>query len=170
MHVRIACAVLVAAFLSSEAGAQSGRRGSPDRGRTETMQRDEVTAISPNDQARLQLVNAHSALKLTPEQAPAWQAYENKVVGLLDDLSRGFNPPGGNALKQIDARVDVVRNRLAAMEDIAEAAAKLYGGLSEEQRGAADRLLPSTLPTLYSGAPMRAALRRGETGQMQPPK
>ena len=169
MQMRIAFAALVAATLCAEADAQSGRRRPPEGSRTETP-RDEVTAISANDQARMQLVNVHSALKLTPEQAPAWQVYENKVVGLLDDLSRGFNQPGGNALKQIDARVEVVRNRLTAMEDIAEAAVKLYGGLSEEQRTTADRMLPGTLPALYSGAPMRAALRRGETGQMQPPK
>jgi hypothetical protein len=119
------------------------------------MPRDEVTTMSANDQARLQLSNTHVALKLTPEQAPAWQAYENKVVDLLDDLSRGIHPAEGGALKQINARVDVVRNRLTAMEDIADAATKLYGVLTEEQKSTADRMLAATLPTLYSGAPMR---------------
>jgi hypothetical protein len=111
--------------------------------------------MSANDQARLQLSNARLALKLTPEHAPAWQVYENKVVDLLDDLARGINAPQGSALKQIDARIDVVRNRLTALEDIADAAAKLYGALTEEQKSAADRMLAATLPTLYSGAPLR---------------
>jgi hypothetical protein len=114
-----------------------------------------VTTISANDHARFQLSDARLALKLTPEQAPAWQVYENKVVDLLDDLARGINAPQGSALKQIDARIDVVRNRLTALEDIADAAAKLYGMLTDEQKSAADRMLAATLPTLYSGAPLR---------------
>jgi hypothetical protein len=157
-------ALLLAACRCGEAAAQGDRRGAPEgeRGRSETARRDEVTAINPNDLARMQLTNVRTALKLTPEQAPAWQVYENKVVSLLDDLSRGMSQSAGvTALKQIDARVDVIRNRLTAMEDIAEAASKLYGGLSEEQKRTADRLLAGTLPALYSGTPISA--RRGDT-------
>jgi len=46
-----------------------------------------------------------------------------------------------------------VRNRLAAMEDIADAASQLYAVLSPEQRKVADDLLPTTVPALYSGLP-----------------
>ena len=148
MRMRIAVAVL-AACLCSSAGAQAGRKGLPE------------TAAGPNSQARVQLARVRSALKLTPEQAPSWQLYEGKVVELLDELGRGFSPPAGvTAIRQIDARVDVVRHRLTAMEDIADAAAKLYGVLSTEQKGTADRLLAATLPTPYPGLQTRAKLQK----------
>src|SRR5258706_5060654 len=163
-RVRVAFALLLIAAFSGQAAAQyGGRRGGADRdrARSDPVPRDEVTTMSANDQVRMQLSSVRSGLKLTPEQASVWQVYENKVVDLLEDLSRGANQPqGGNALKQIDSRVDVVRNRLTAMEEIAEAANKLYASLSEEQKAMADRTLAGTLPALYSGTPARAALRR----------
>ena len=150
MQMRIAVAVLAAACLCGSAGAQPGRKGLPD--------------ATQSDPARAQLASVRSALKLTPEQAPNWQLYEAKVIDLLEDLGRGFTPPpaGVTAIRQIDARVDVVRNRLTAMEDIADAAAKLYSGLSDEQKGTADRLLAATLPTPYPGMRARAQPRRGD--------
>ena len=165
MHrVRVAFALLLLAAVCGQAAAQHGGRrggGDRDRARSDPAPRDEVTTMSANDQVRMQLSSVRSGLKLTPEQASVWQDYENKVVYLLDDLSRGVNQPqGGNALKQIDSRIDVVRNRLTAMEDIAEAANKLYASLSDEQKAMADRTLAGTLPALYSGTPARAAPRR----------
>jgi hypothetical protein len=164
--IRTTLALLLLAAVCGQAAAQpGGRRGGTDGDRTrqESPRRDEVTAMSPSDQARMQLANVRSALKLTPEQAPVWQAYENRVLGLLEDLSRGVNQPSGvNALKQIDSRIDVVRNRLTAMEDIAEAANKLYASLSDEQKSMADRMLAGTLPALYSGTPARTEARRGD--------
>lgn len=163
---RCVLTILLIAALSGQAAAQyGGRRGGADRdrARSDPAPRDEVTTMSANDQVRMQLSSVRSGLKLTPEQASVWQVYESKVVDLLDDLSRGVNQPqGGNALKQIDSRIDMVRNRLTAMEDIAEAANKLYAGLSDEQKAMADRTLAGTLPALYSGTPARAALRRGD--------
>jgi LTXXQ motif family protein len=171
-RVRIAIALLLLMAACGQATAQyGGRRGGADRdrGRPDPAPRDEVTAMSPNDQVRLQLTNVRSALKLTPEQAAVWQAYENKVVSLLEDVARGVSQPqGGNALKQLDLRIDVVRNRLTAMEDIAEAAGKLYASLSDEQKAMADRTLAGTLPALYTGTPARAALRRGDGEGMRP--
>jgi hypothetical protein len=152
---QLVLALVLAAVACGDAAAQYGRRGAPGGAGNQSMPRDEVTMMSANDQARLQLSSARMALKLTPEQAPAWQVYENKVVDLLDDLARGSSTPEGNALKQINARIDVVRNRLTALEDISDAAVKLYGVLTEEQKSTADRTLAGTLPTLYSGAPLR---------------
>ena len=146
MRMRIAVAVL-AACLCGSAGAQATRKTPPES--------------AASGQARAQLASVRSALKLTPEQTPNWQLYEAKVVELLDELGRGFTPPAGvTAIRQIDARVDAVRHRLTAMEDIADAAAKLYSGLSAEQKGTADRLLAATLPTPDPGLRARAE-RRG---------
>lgn len=113
-----------------------------------------VTRTSISEQMRMQLNSVRSALKLTPAQNPLWQTYEDRVTDLLSDLSRSANPPAGeNAVRQIDRKVDTVRNRLAAMEDLADAAKKLYAGLSREQMEVADRILAGTVPALYSGQP-----------------
>ena len=180
--IRVTLAILLLAALSGQADAQYGgggmRRGggTGDRDRSradDPAMRREAPVMGANDQVRMQLNNVRATLRLTPEQAAVWQVYENKVVDLLDDLSRGVTQPqGGNALKQIDSRVDVVRNRLTAMEDIAEAANKLYASLSDEQKSVADRTLAGTLPALYSGTggPGRPDFRRGDGERMRPPR
>lgn len=167
--IRLPLLVVLLFALSGQACAQFGgggkRRGaggSGEEGRARIGEPSaEVTRLSPNDQVRLQLTDLRLALKLSPEQAASWQAYENKVLSLLDDLSRGGEvAAGGSAPKQIDNRVGIVRNRLSAMEDISDAASKLYSGLSVEQKAVADRALPGTVPTLYSGAGSSAGRQR----------
>jgi len=117
-----------------------------------------VTRMSANDQLRMQLTDTRIALKLEPAQNAAWQAYEDRVISLLSDLSRGASQStGGDAIKQIDLKVDVARNRLAAMEELSDAAKKLYAALSAEQKPVADRMLAGTVPALYAQpSPFRA--------------
>lgn len=141
-------ALLLPAILG-EALAQSGERRSREGAGGE---RPAVTRTSVSEQMLMQLNGVRSALRLTPAQNPLWQAYEDRVTDLLSDLSRSANPPEGEtAVRQLDRKVDTVRNRLAALEDIADAAKKLYAGLSPEQKEVADRLLAGTIPALYSG-------------------
>jgi hypothetical protein len=165
MHdIRKVLAITLLLALSSIASAQVGggmrRGGGPandgDRARQDAAMRgDTMPMMGANDQIQMQLNQVRSALRLAPEQAASWQVYENKVVDLLADVRRGvMQPEGGGALKQIDARIDVVRNRLTALEEIAEAAKKLYASLSEEQKTVADRMLAGTVPALYSGIGM----------------
>ena len=115
-----------------------------------------VTRMSANDQVRLHLTDVRLALKLTPEQAASWQSYENKVLAFLSDPSHGTTPAATeeSAPKQIERKLDVVRDRLTAMEDLSDAAKKLYAGLTDEQKVVADRMLAGTVPALYSGTPM----------------
>jgi hypothetical protein len=122
-------------------------------------ERPEAARMDPND-PRTQLARVSRALKLTPAQAALWQAYEDSVLELHSDLGRTATvPPGEDAVHQIDRKVDTVRNRLAALEDLSDAAKKLYASLSGEQRELADRMLPGTVPALYSGQPVPS---RGE--------
>ena len=100
-----------------------------------------------------QLDNLRFQLKLRPEQEAAWLEYQEKVGALVADQLRPEAPAGieaGSALRQIDRRTDVVRNRLAALEDISDAARRLYDKLDDTQRGVADRLLATTVPALYT--------------------
>ena len=111
-----------------------------------------------------QLADTERRLNLTPAQVAAWQAYAIKAEALMADQLRA--PAGDsqdNALRAIERRVDVVRNRYAAMEDVADAARALYRLLDAEQQRLADRMLPGTVPALYSGLGERAVER--EAGQ-----
>jgi hypothetical protein len=103
-------------------------------------------------QVQEQLVKAAEALKLTPTQAVLWDAYQEKVGALMaDQLKTQVRSLRQNAPQQIAQKVDVVRNRLTAMEDIQEAAVKLYAALDEGQKKVADQSLAQTIPALYSG-------------------
>ncbi len=146
---------LLLASVCIQATAQFGgmKRDGTDSGRSRSGGDDlsGVTRMSANDQLRMQITDTRLALKLEPAQNPVWQAYEDRVLQLLSDLSRGANfSTGGDATRQIDARVDVARNRLAAMEELSDAAKKLYAALSSEQKQVADRMLPGTVPVLYA--------------------
>jgi hypothetical protein len=146
--------LMLAAGTSALAQFGGMRRGGMDSGgsgrsRSGGDDLSGVTRMSPNDQIRMQITSARLALKLTPEQNPLFQAYEDRVIELLSDLGRGTNArEGDDALKQIERKVDQARNRLAAMEEISDAAKKLYAVLTPEQKTAADRVIPGTVPAL----------------------
>lgn len=102
---------------------------------------------------RTQLSEVEQRLGLTPRQQTLWDRYRETVGALMADQLRMDPRPTTrvDAVRQIGRKVDVVRNRLVAMEDIADAASRLYDALDAEQRKVADRLLPGTVPALYSG-------------------
>lgn len=105
------------------------------------------------DQLQNRLRSTAEQLKLTPKQLPLWDNYQEKVGALMSDMFRTqpYRAAHQNALQQIGGKVGTVRNRLAAMEDLAEAAAKLDESLDDGQKKVADRMLPVTVPNLYSG-------------------
>ena len=103
-------------------------------------------------QIQNQLQLTVEALKLNPKQNVLWDAYVEKVSALMADQMK-LSPVRARqtATQQIAQKVDTVRNRLTAMEEIQEAASKLYGALDENQKKTADQMLPGTVPALYSG-------------------
>jgi len=129
-------------------------------------------ALARDFQARLDRLK--EALKLTPEQEAAWQAYEDKVRALMTDINAHPAAPPENqtALQKIDQQVNTARDRLTAMEDIAVAAKSLYAGLNSEQKTVADQRLAGTLPQLYSadagGAPPMGGMRGGFRQRQRP--
>lgn len=104
-------------------------------------------------QLQTQLQQTAEALKLTPKQVVLWEAYQDKVSALMSDQMKlaPYVSTQQSAPQQIGRKVDTVRNRLAAMEDIQEAAARLYESLDATQKKTADQMLPQTVPALYSG-------------------
>lgn len=150
-------ALLLAGVLVA-AQAQEGGRGR--RGALAPAPADEPdrTAIERNTlvaEFSEHLRDVRRRLNIQPAQQPAWDQFEHRTEALMLDQMRGIAPPPEHedALHQINRRVDVVRDRLAAMEDIADAAAHLYAVLTQEQRRKADELLASAVPSLYSGLP-----------------
>ncbi len=145
---------MIAILLCAGAAQAQSRRGGE---RDEPRQQSRAPASAAEareratDQAQMQLNNARRTLRLTPAQDPLFDTYQDRVVALLDDLNRGVPPTtvADSAIKQIDRRVDLLRNRLAALEDVADAARRLYAALTPEQKETADRVLPGTLPAMY---------------------
>ena len=88
----------------------------------------------------------HEDLKLTPLQEPLWEAYLEKVRLLGNDIARERvqQPSGRTVARQIDRIVETARNRLAALEDIAQAAKDLYAQLSPDQQPWPIRGLPTS--------------------------
>jgi hypothetical protein len=130
--------------------------------------------MSPVAALQADLQKTAEALALTPAQAVLWEAYQEKVGALMADQMK--LPPYRaaarlSAPRQIGQKVEVVRNRLAAMEDIHEAAGRLYAALDDKQKASADQLLARTVPALYSGfggSTGEPAERSGERGGERP--
>jgi S-adenosylmethionine:diacylglycerol 3-amino-3-carboxypropyl transferase len=147
--------------LAQDPGRKGGPPG-PDEADRGAIQRG---TLAGEFSAHLQEVKQR--LKLQTAQQAAWESFARRVQALMEDQMRGVARPDDreDAVHQINRRVDVVRNRLAAMEDIADAASQLYSMLSSDQRKIADELLPTTVPTLYSGlADFSRGPPRGDQG------
>jgi hypothetical protein len=157
-RVALAIALMLAAHACTQTGGprHGGRRGGGDGGfARERGDRSDsgVTRLSANDRVRLHLTEVEIALKLIPDQAPLWQAYERGVIELISGREpdqETYRDDG--ALGEIDRRARAARNRAAAMERLSDDARKLYSSLDTEQKRVADQLLPGTVPAEPLGA------------------
>lgn len=172
----------VTAMAAADAIAQSrggapggGSRGSRD-GQMSWDQRPggEQRPAVQEDPVRLaeyRLELLHEDLRLTPEQQTAWKGFADKVLALAADLSRerGRIPATlqMNSMQRIDQSVDLARNRLTALEEIALAAKFLYGQLQPGQQAIADARLATTLPAVSAAATAGLA---GPRNMPTPPK
>jgi hypothetical protein len=149
--VLMALAAIGAVVQAQEGGR--GRRGAPPS--ADDAERGSRELNSLTEEFSAHLLQVQQRLKLEAAQQAAWDAFAARVQALMQDQLRGIPamPEHEDAPHRINRRVDIVRNRLAAMEDIADAASQLYALLTAEQRKLADELLPTTVPALYSGLP-----------------
>lgn len=140
-------------------GPEPDKQGGPRGGNEERG--GGATMVVSDLQERLR--QAAEALKLTPTQAPLWDAYQERISALMADQMKlePYRAKQG-AMQAIAQKVDTVRNRLTAMEDIQDAAGKLYAALDDKQKQTADQLLPQTVPALYSGLSGGASAAGGE--------
>jgi hypothetical protein len=148
---------LAALFAAADAGAQfggmggmgGGRRGGSRGGasaRSDAQPRESVDMLQVN------LEELRTDLKLTPEQQPRWDSYREKVEALAGDIGRSRKRPDPeeklDAVQQLKRLVDTQRNRLAAMEDIADAGSALYNSLTAQQKQLADQRLAKVMGTM----------------------
>lgn len=127
---------LAATSATAQSGGRKGRGG--DRGGREPVNMLEAT-----------LHEFQEDLKLTAQQEPAWQAYADRIRALAGDVARERRQALSlGVLQRIDRAVDVARDRLTAVEDIALAAKALYGQLTPPQQEIANPRLANliTLP------------------------
>lgn len=138
--------VLLAA--AAEARAQFGGRDSGGRGRREKGDAGKG-GLREAPTLEVTLHELEEDLKLTDAQRAAWQSYADKVRALVADAARERRRARStdqlDLMKRLDHLLDVERNRLAALEDIVDAAKALYKLLTPEQRIAADPRLANIL-------------------------
>lgn len=139
-------------------GMRGGRGGGGDRSAARDPQRPATAEprVAPLEQSIEEL---RIDLKLLPAQMPAWETYIDKVRALAGDIARARSQmpagPETNVLQRLDRSVDAARNRLAAMEEVSDAAKELFALLAPEQRAAADPRLATIVNSLTGGAMAR---------------
>lgn len=180
-----ACLLIVAMAATTDAIAQfrGGMPGGGSRGsRDGQMNRDQrpggeqrpAVQEDPVSLAEYRLELLRTDLKLAPDQEAPWKAYADKVSALAADISRERGRLRATlqmkALQRIDQSVDVARNRLTALEDIASAAKALYARLTPEQQSLADARLATALPTSPGPGSAGAPDSRDSRDRPRPPQ
>ncbi|HTO46010.1 MAG TPA: Spy/CpxP family protein refolding chaperone [Burkholderiales bacterium] len=110
----------------------------------------------PTPMLEVMLHEFQEDLKLRPDQEPLFEAYAEKVRDLAADVARERRQPAAattlGLLQRIDHNVDTIRNRLAGVEEIADAARALLAKLSAEQQVSADPRLANLMLLPLAGA------------------
>jgi hypothetical protein len=151
-------------------GGEGMRMGSPERqGKEEANPVQNLVAVVTY---RLDLLEED--LRLTPDQRGAWKNYRDRVLGMADDMARATRTLASGEMtapQRLDRLTDVVRDRLTAMEDVADAGKRLYASLTPVQQQLADRRLAVALMPLAGAEPAAAGGRsQPARGPGEPPR
>jgi protein CpxP len=85
-----------------------------------------------------------SDLHITAEQEPQWSAFSSSVLQQVEQMKaahQGAKELPAKAPERIDRQVEMMKQRLASFETIAQAAKALYAGLNADQQQIADKRL-----------------------------
>jgi hypothetical protein len=162
----IVFSVLMLIIAAADASAQVGSRRESGRGGVDRSAKVQEKPENSVDQLALILAELQEDLKLTADQQAAWDAYARNVKALASDVARERDRTKEvmqkKVLQRLDHAVDVARNRLTAVEDIAAAAKKLYAGLTPEQQSMADPRLATAIAAASGSANSGIQLGRPE--------
>jgi hypothetical protein len=147
MNKRATLALILAAAATPALGQYGGRRRGMGKGGDDERSMDKGGGEPRVNALEVTAHELHEDLKLTPVQEPLWETYLEKVRALGNDIARERTRGtlGSNLPAKIDRVVDTARNRLTALEDIAQAAKDLYARLTPEQQPAADPRLANLM-------------------------
>ena len=101
------------------------------------------------------LAQLFDRLALSPQQRDLWTAFNNKVDAYASVYYRQkptTPSPGDPAPHQIGRMVDNLQNRLAALEEVEDAAKNLYAGLTLQQQKTANEMLILAIPTFTAAS------------------
>ncbi len=162
MNKRQLFALFGGALIADRAFAQfGGRRGRGGMGGGPDAGQGKAGKAEATPMLEVTLHELQEDLKLAPEQQPLFDVYAESLRGLANDVARDRQRQSAKAaraslLERIDHNVDALRNRLAAVEDIAQAAKAMYAKLNSDQQRAADpRLATLMLLPLAQEGPMK---------------
>ena len=157
--------VLMLVIAAADASAQVGSRRGSGRGGVDRPAKVQEKPENSVDQLALILAELREDLKLTADQQAAWDAYARNVEALASDVARERNRTKEvmqmKVLQRLDHAVDVARDRLTAVEDIAAAAKKLYAGLTPEQQSTADPRLATAMAAAADSGSANARIPPG---------
>jgi hypothetical protein len=139
-----------------------GMRGSRGGDRNASREQQRPAAAEPRVNSLEQTIEELRVdLKLLPAQMPAWDAYTGKLRALAGDIARSCDRmpagPESDVLQRLDRSVDAARNRLAAVEEVSDAARALFALLAPEQRAAANPRLATIVNMQVESSRMTGA-------------
>jgi hypothetical protein len=100
----------------------------------------------PAAYAQKRLERLKSKLRITAEQESQWSAFSNTVMQQMEQLKtahRGMKEMPAKAPERIDRQVEMMKQRVASFETVAQAAKTLYAALTPDQQQIADQRLLS---------------------------
>jgi hypothetical protein len=159
---------VLAQFPGGGGGRSRGGRPSGD------MQRGERPAgpDAITDLIEFRLQSFQEDLKLSPNQQKLWDPYADKVRAVTGDIVRERERSStGLQLtvpQQMDHALDVARNRLTALEDVAVSANALYEGLTRDQKLLADSRFATIVPLIAGNAQASGAPAQTPGGRPSP--
>ena len=112
-------------------------------------------------------------LKLTAAQMASWQPFVDKI-NAYSRLIYGEIPvtafAAESGVRQVGHMVDTLQNRLAAMEEIEDAAKLLYAALDPEQKKLADQFMVGAIPLLASATCPTPTDKKSKTDKSDAPQ
>ena len=148
----IVAAIAVCAFAASAAGQRKGDDRSLEYILKNRPKADDARTVNASipELVTIRLAQLEEDMNFTQAQLPLWNAYRSRVMSMVEDIKRGarVSASESSAPKRFDALADSARNRLTAVEDIADAGKALYAVLTPDQKAIADRRLALPLATL----------------------
>ncbi len=89
------------------------------------------------------LARMKEALGITPDQEGAWSEYAQKAKGEMGQMREAMREARQEmpqtAPQRFDRRIEMMKRRIAFLENMDEAFKRLYGVLTPQQQAAADR-------------------------------